>query len=257
MTTSTEPTLQEWQHNINFIVYYRKDTQDREFNLKQSVHYLFTKFPKSLITIIHDGPAPDTDFVKYLRNCPLNVKASFIENHGEFRKSQAYNVGAEATQAPVLCFWDVDVLIDERFIHKAYTAIVEGHSDHVYPFNGTFVDVQKDLFSDFLTRYNFSHVEKLWNAKHPSLHFASSESPGGCTMIGRGAFVKMGGYDDRFIGWGFEDTDFLYRSRKVNRVAYLQDENAICWHLHHDNAKRMENPHYHENLRIFNHNAAC
>jgi predicted glycosyltransferase involved in capsule biosynthesis len=185
-----------------------------------------------------------------------NIKVLYMQNSDEFRKSTAFNSGAIYASGDVLCFWDVDVLIRDSFIKIAYDLIKDGAADHIYPFNGTFVDVQKDLFPDFLDQYNFDYIEKLWTNKHESLHFASGDSPGGCTMISKEAFNRMGGYDDRFIGWGFEDTDFLYRSRKVNKISNIKLDYAVCWHLHHENAKRLENPHYLNNLMIFNHNAS-
>lgn len=256
MTTFTETTSPSYPSDITFVIHYRKDSEDRKHNLLTSGVYLRDTFPDCEIIIVNDDKVCDEDFKESFRYVG-GVKPVFLENHDEFRKALSFNVAAERAKGQVLCFWDVDVLINKKYVIEAYEKIVSGQSDHVYPFNGTFVDVQKDLFQDFLTRYNFEHIEKLWKHKHPSLHFASGESPGGCTMISREAFDRMKGYDERFIGWGFEDTDFLYRSRKVNRVAYLENENAICWHLHHENAKRMENPHYHNNLLIFNHNASC
>lgn len=258
MTTSIDQTSQESPSDLAFVLHYRKDTEDRWHNLKTATKYLTTKFPQSTVLVVNDDKIVDLQ----LRDLPVET-VMFCENYDEFKKSYCFNSAVDALtnnwthNVSVFCFWDVDVLIDEKFVIDAYLQIKDGIQDHVYPFNGTFIDVQHDLFQDFLTRYNFEHINKLWKAKHPSLHFASGESPGGCTMISKEAFDRMGGYDSRFIGWGFEDTDFLYRSRKVNRVSYLTDEEAICWHLHHENAKRLENPHYHNNLRIFNQNAQC
>lgn len=254
--TSTETTSPSFPSDITFVIHYRKDTEDRKHNLLTSGVYLRDKFPESEIIIVNDDKVCDEDFKESFRYVG-GVKPIFLENHDEFRKSLSFNEAAKRATGNIFCFWDVDVLIRSGYIRIAYELIKDGAADHVYPFNGTFVDVQKDLFHDFLTRYNFEHIEKLWELKHPSLHFASGESPGGCTMISREAFERMGGYDDRFIGWGFEDTDFLYRSRKVNKVSYLEGKNAICWHLNHENAKRLENPHYHNNLLIFNQNASC
>lgn len=254
MTTSTEPISQKSQYNISFILHYRKDSEDREFNLKTSVSYIRYAFPNSEIIIVNDDKELDSRLGSALSG--NSVKVLFLQNADEFKKSLAFNQAVGYSRENILCFWDVDVLIHSSYIKAACELINDGRADHVYPFNGTFVDIQKDLFQDFLTRYNFEYITELWESGHPSLHFASDSSPGGCTMISKDAFNRMGGYDDRFIGWGFEDTDFLYRSRKVNRVSYIQSKDAICWHLHHENAKRTENPHYNNNLMIFNQNAA-
>jgi predicted glycosyltransferase involved in capsule biosynthesis len=258
MTTSTEPISLESLSKLSFILHYRKDCEDRESNLKASTSFIRNKFPNSEIIVVNDDAEVYPEVKERLgdhlkRN---KIKYLFLQNDDEFKKSEAFNGAAALASGEILCFWDVDVLIHDSYIKIACELINDGGADHVYPFNGTFVDIQKDLFQDFLTRYNFEYINELWKAGHPSLHFASDSSPGGCTMISKDAFYRMGGYDNRFIGWGFEDTDFLYRSRKVNRVSYIQSKDAICWHLHHENAKRTENPHYNNNLMIFNQNAA-
>jgi len=147
----------------------------------------------------------------------------------------------------VLCFYDVDILIDPKFLKIAQDKILSGEADHVYPFNGTFVNVQKPLFPAFLEHFNF----EIPNNSQEHTEFASAESPGGCNLISKEAFMKIKGYDNGFIGWGFEDTDYFERSSRVNRVEYLKDARAICWHLDHESAIRTENPHYNNNLQIF------
>lgn len=239
-------------YNISFIIHYRRDSDDRFNNFKVSVDYISKNFNGSQIIVINDSIEIDKDIIPICKN--NGIKLLLCKNVDEFKKSYCFNYATSVAVHDILCFWDVDIIISQKYIRKAYEYILNGTYDHVYPFNGIFIDIQKDMFNPYVLNYDFEGLEKHWTGKHASLHLASSESPGGCNMISKKAFEKIGGYDARFIGWGFEDTDFLYRSKKINSVTYLQESDAICWHIHHDNAIRTENPYYNHNLLIFNQN---
>jgi len=263
--TFLEMNLSEFEMNLidlpelSIIIHYRRDCEDREFNLKTLLKFIDDHFTVNDIVLVND----DKEFEKSLKliipEVINNVKLMFVENDDEFMKSYSFNRGAEHATGSVFAFWDVDVLIDPKYIEKSYNIIVDGLYDHVYPFNGYFVAVEKLTFPKFLPKYDFEFLlgelqDRTLGYHNEYVAIGSNISPGGCNLISRSAFNKIGGYDERFIGWGFEDTDFIQRSRKVNKVIHLDDFDAICWHLHHDNSKRLENPHYQNNIQIYNEN---
>lgn len=250
-TTSKSPTYD--LSDLTFILHYRKDSEDREHNLRVILKFLSENFDNSNLIVVNDFKLCDDNHDTRWTCQEFNTVNITIFNYDEFKKAYSYNYAAKHSPGDILCFWDVDVLIRPEFIVTAYNEIKNGTASHIYPFNGTFIDVQKSIF-DRATKYDFDYLEWHWKEKTDAVQFASGESPGGCNLISREAFERMGGYDERFIGWGFEDTDYFYRSQKVNTVARLMMPDAICWHLHHDQAIRTENPHYENNLRIFNAN---
>ena len=251
--TSTEQTSKSPKFDVSemiFILHYRKDSEDRERNLREVLNFLKENF-NAKVVLFHDKKDDDK---RPNISSPTYVYR-FIKNNGEFRKAYCFNSAAERRSEKIFCFWDVDVIIEPENIKKAYDCLMEGKVDHVYPFNGTFIDVNEAMIPNLVNK-DFDNLYNLYQKGHDWLELASTESPGGCNMITREAFEKIGGYDERFIGWGFEDTDFFHRSLKVNRLGRITDEKAICWHMHHDQAIRLENPHYQNNLRIFNENCA-
>jgi len=256
--TSTETTSQSPKYDlkynlfgVSFILHYRKDSEDREQNLKRVLKYLRDNFIAEIVVISDERcshTAPDLKWVKKYADQIL-----ICINDDEFRKAYCYNQAADKVKGDILCFWDVDVIVDPKFVWESYLKLDRGECDHIYPFNGTFIDVNKEMFSELLDQ-KFDLLNELYRQKHEWLEFASGESPGGCNMITYEAFEKIGGYDERFIGWGFEDTDFMQRSKRVNSVSRIMDDDAICWHMHHDQAIRTENPRYMRNLQIYNEN---
>jgi GT2 family glycosyltransferase len=237
---------------LAFILHYRKDSEDREQNLRNVLKFLRDNFDECHVRVVCDDTSNNFGLYKWIFD-KGDIASIFLTNDDHFKKSLAFNEGAFSNIRKILCFWDVDVIIDPKFINAAYKTILEGKADHVYPFNGTFIDVNKELFPELLDQ-KFDLLNELYRQKHEWLEFASGESPGGCNMISREAFFNIDGYDERFIGWGFEDTDFYQRSLKANNLMRFSDPDAICWHMHHDQAIRTENPHYMRNLQIYNEN---
>jgi len=245
---------------LSIIIHFRKDCDDREFNLKTILNYLSTNFKICDKTVVIDERIFSKENVLTdIKQLTDNVV--YVVNEEEFRKSYCFNRGAETAKGNILCFWDVDILIEPKYIAEAYDKILNQKIyDHIYPFSGVFVDVKKPFFSEFISTFNFKKLNEQLTSQeigfyNGNVHVASNISPGGCTMISREAFNKMGGYDERFIGWGFEDTDFRDRSKKVNRVSYLSEN--VVWHLSHNSPDiddRSKQPHYLNNLNLYKQN---
>jgi len=57
---------------------------------------------------------------------------------------------------------------------------------------------------------------------------------GGRIAISKDNFNKLGGYDERFKDWGYEDLDFIYRARNlglrrftVQNISYIDHDRDI------------------------------
>lgn len=238
---------------LSVILHYRKDSEDREFNLKTLLKFFSEQFELSDISVVNDDSKIDPTIIQLGTKYP-NINFLFYENSGVYQRTQCFNILASSVaKGSILAFWDIDVFIDPKFVKQSYNLILESKFDHVYPFNGYFIDIQKDLF-ELIEERNFDELNKLHRDRHPSLHIASDVSQGGCNLISKEAYNKIGGYDPQFIGWGFEDVDIFRRSSKVNKVKTISDPEAICWHLHHEQAIRLENPYHQHNLQLFNRN---
>lgn len=235
--------------DTSILIHYRRDSDDREFNLMTIVEFLKDNVDYKELFIINDNKEIDKELFIF-KNDP-KVKVLFFENHDQFKKSQAFNIGREHSTGDILCFYDVDVLIEPQFLQVARDSIKLGGYDHVYPFTGTFYNIKKTIFDEILNPIDFGRMKQEDVSTSEHVEWASDTSPGGCNLISAEAFDKIGGYDNSFIGWGFEDTDFYERSKKLNKVTYLDDTRSFCWHLDHSSAIRMENPHYEANLRKF------
>lgn len=71
----------------------------------------------------------------------------------------------------------------------------------------------------------------------------------GMLLVSREAWEKVGGYDERFIGWGFDDNAF--RFALDNRVGPHRRVDDFVVHLHHERtaAENFEQPYIERNRR--------
>jgi predicted glycosyltransferase involved in capsule biosynthesis len=243
--------------NTTVIIHFRNDCEDRIFNLKTILRYLNDVVKPREIILINDDKNIDP-IMKWVKDSYPSIKLLYLENSDEFKKSYSFNESAKRATSNILCFYDVDVLIPLDQLVIAERLIYDNESDHVYPFGGLFIDVKKHFFDNFLPTFDLGILkseikETTLGYFNGNVEIVSDKSPGGCNIISKEAFEKIGGYDDNFIGWGFEDTDFRERSGKINRVKYL-NKTDFLYHLEHSTHSdivRSEQPHYTNNLKRF------
>jgi predicted glycosyltransferase involved in capsule biosynthesis len=220
---------------LSFITHYRKDSDDREFNLKRILKFLNDNFNAEII-VINDKPDKD-EYPTWIEEIVDNL--IIFNNNLEYKRCYCLTKAAKESKGDILCFWDSDIMIDPKFIAEAYEKIISGEFDHIYPYNGLFINVEKESF-DVLGEKNPTDLFiDRYNSEHPSFSVSHTMSCGGCLLISKESYDKIGGYDERFIGWGYEDNDILQRSSRYNKVGRILDNNAICWHLQHDFAVRI------------------
>lgn len=51
-----------------------------------------------------------------------------------------------------------------------------------------------------------------------------------CIAIGRATWEKVGGYDERFDGWGWEDSSIFHACQALAGIARLEGACHHCWH---------------------------
>lgn len=61
----------------------------------------------------------------------------------------------------------------------------------------------------------------------------------GAVAISRDAFYELDGFDDRFIGWGYEDLDFAFRAE--NRFG-IRRVDGPCFHVWHGDRRSDDSP---------------
>jgi len=168
----------------------------------------------------------------------LEIVEGHHEGDGPFNRSAAINRGAES-EWDVLVILDGDTVLDaERLI-----AAVEQAGDYgemVLPYSA------RNMLTEAGTRRIIDGYEGSWERFVQTRERCRVSC---CVVVPRALWDAVGGFDERFEGWGGEDEAFEAACRVVGGVRRLQGANWHLWHRpspHHDTST----PLYRQALRL-------
>ena len=131
-----------------------------------------------------------------------------------YSRSGAFNVGAEFAKSDFFIFHDNDILVPEVYAREMWNSYQAGFE---------VVNLKRFIF--FLDEKATQKVCVTKNFDEiPDIQYIMQNSEaGGSVGISADAFNKIGGFDERFIGWGGEDNELWQRAktRKVNPFGFL------------------------------------
>lgn len=142
-------------------------------------------------------------------------------SEGLFNRSAAINRAAQAAgdfDAAVVI--DADVLIDAGQV-RAGLGLIERFDRVVFPFR-----VYRSL-----TEIGTSRVMAGWRGDWTTASITAYWDSVSCVvMVPRVVWDRVGGFDERFVGWGWEDTAFACATDTAGGRLRLQ---GTLWHLYH------------------------
>jgi predicted glycosyltransferase involved in capsule biosynthesis len=246
---------------ITFVTHLRYDNDDRLKNLETIINYYSANLSDIEFIFVED----DKEHNKIFDTFPFIKGITsfyFIKNDNVYHRTHALNFGIKMAKADIVVSLDADCIVPIDSIKMCEKAIIDGAAI-AWPFNGCFIDVNSDIHNTFInTNYNYntllSGLDKQYTL--PLLtryngyyvrctNMNGSGHVGGAVMFNKNSFIAIGGYNENFIGWGYEDNDVVTRLNKLNFKNFrdLKDE-SICFHLFHKEAIRAENPFYQHNI---------
>ena len=225
---------------VTYIIAY-KHTLERLRNLQRVLEWL-TPFQGLEILIV------EQDKNSKISELNLRAKHIFIENNmGIFNKSWCYNVAALNVSTPVLIFGDCDLVMNPNEFMQAIQLMDK--YDFVNPYKSVIDLTQEESLMDMGSILSINRVGR----GDAISDVEKCPMCGGMFIIKREAFLKLGGSNEDFLGWGCEDNylDIMVR----NFLTYVELPNK-CYHLYHEKAEINGNL-YQRNLNILNHFAAA
>lgn len=170
-----------------------------------------------------------------------------------FRAARVRNLAALKTDADHLVFVDGDCLLPPTFVEKhrkliRQNALVAGGrylagTQETQVLLGGMVDVDAELFNTAKFKsFTLGPLRDLrprnWRAVR-TCNFA----------VMRSEFLKVGGFDESYIGWGREDTDLVVRLINSGLTVRSGRFGACVYHLDHPVVDRSSLPENDQRLR--------
>ncbi|WP_246031834.1 galactosyltransferase-related protein, partial [Salibacterium salarium] len=160
-----------------------------------------------------------------------------------FSKSKAVNNAAKKASGNILIIVDADIICSPALISKAIKLL----HDNVWII--PYTQVKNITTTSTKKLLQTSPFWPLPTAVETQTVYKEKILPaGGINIIPKTCFKKVGGFDERFYGWGGEDDAFAC---SVDTLCGSHKRlQASIYHLWHPKVCAQKNPHYKENVKL-------
>ena len=245
-----------------FIIPLRIETADRMRNITTSLIYLLSNFDTHVIIKEFDAePIFDLRVVPMLEQILPYEKLCRIDHQFEktseftFHRTRLLNDMLWQVKTPVTVNYDSDILLPVESYVYAQNMIVNEHKENedsippkvVYPYGfGNYQhqlhvgdeEVTKFINSGFDFKSFEGHIRQ-WDAKYGFCQFFDTEE-----------YKRLGGENENFIAYGYEDDERFFRFNLLSSVARIND---FIFHLEHGRSSNswFNNPHIEDNKSLW------
>lgn len=231
-------------HATSSIITYRAaDDPARRANLDAVLAWLKLQ-PLAQVIVVEQDVAPTLGDLAFFPS----LRRLFAYNPGPFNKSWGFNVGVRASTGSLLAFGDADVLC--RALPAAVAAarsgppVVRAFSQAV-----DLDETQSDMLRADLSclgdpSFGVTAPDRIQSAEIPPLC-------GGLVLFQRQFLALLGGWDERFLGWGGEDNAMDIKVQRAGLRGVMLKESP-GFHLAHRRAAATiaADPYYRNNLAL-------
>ncbi|MBF5004250.1 galactosyltransferase-related protein [Diaphorobacter caeni] len=226
--------------NATILMTYRESSPERRKNLLTTVQWLAAEAPAAKLLVIEQDSYPRlTGTLPHPEH-----QVQFAYNPHGFNKAWGLNVVACMARTPVLVFTDADLIVP-----GSLRSIIDACAQQA-PIAKPYDDV-RDLTEAESARVHQGHygVEPPSSPSgKPGREAIGEQLPlcGGMFAIRSDAFFHIGGWDERFVGWGGEDDAMSVKLQRAQMQVVVQAGTALhLWHpratAHIDQAQYQRN----------------
>lgn len=232
--------------NTTFIIPLFIESKDRYNNAKTVLSYLNNHFKTNVI--IHELIKDSTklDFLSELTN--LNIKhLREIITDDCYHRTRQLNEMLNIVKTPVVCNYDIDVLLPVESYLLGQYLIDNSIFDVVYPYG--FGKYQYQVDKEF-NRRNFNKKSDLSLISEEFLNNERSEY-GHCMFFSTEKYKSIGGENEDFISYGPEDAERYERCNRFNLK--LHRIKNFVYHLEHSRTEFSNSQHknYENNTKLY------
>lgn len=219
-------------YSFTYIIGYRHKS-DRLQNLRRVIDWINGFGGVDLIVVEQDKHSK-------ISNLNLKCRHLFLKTDKPYNKSWSFNYATKMAKSNVVVFADSDLIMNpEEFIESL--KLLEQY-EMVNPYKSV-IDLDQNESNQ--------PIESLFSINRPGRGETDHQKVpicGGICIFRKDAINKIGGWNERFVGWGAED-DFV--SIKVEHFLKWKQQEYKCYHLHHHREAPNMNE-YQKNLQLHN-----
>lgn len=148
------------------------------------------------------------------------------DNEGQFSRSAARNIAAKKATGDIFIVWDGDTFCNDVHLQEALK-IAADSGLWAFPY-GRYYNLDRPYTWKVLNYGAGDHFERpLSDEIEHDLY-----STGGIYVITRDAWNDVGGYDENFVDWGYEDTAFGIAAQTILGAPSRVSEGWVShlWH---------------------------
>lgn len=189
--------------------------KDRESNLSRVLDWL-RSFPELDVLVV------EQDNMKRFEP-PRGVRHVFLRSTKAYNRSWGFNVAYKESDSPVIIFGDSDIIMRGGELRASLDAM-EG-LDVVSPYSSV-IDLTKNESE--------LSMDEMFQVSRPGRGEADIQRTnlcGGVVMFSRSSFESVGGWDERFLGWGGEDDMMSFKVAAAGlKSASMPFRSYHLWH---------------------------
>lgn len=212
---------------ISIIIPFKNTNSERERNINFVVSHYKSCLSECEIIVC------EQDTNTHIDNIDHHLKFNFNDS---FRKGFLFNQGYNISNNKYLFFADADCVVNESVLNKihSYYELLDDHI--ILPYNGHVCYMDESETQVFLSQKTPACTKSRW-------------ASGGVVIISSANFYRVGGFDERFKGWGAEDDAFFNKCLAYKLNVHRIDHEMV--HLNHpDVFQNYDN--YKNNLDLYN-----
>jgi len=235
--------------STTLIIPIKIEHKDRYRNAQTVLSFLNNNFYTNVfIYEVSSSGTTRLDFLKNLNN--LNVKHWCIEEDGPFHRTKYLNIMLDEVETPVVVNYDIDVILSPDNFLECQKDIIEGNSEVIYPYelgDGQYMILESFDYDGF--RKSGYSMDFINDSPEKTGHAAEC---GHCIFFNTTTYKKWGGENEKFISYGPEDKERMYRFQKItDRVSWKPNEKVYHFEHFRGNDSWVTNPKFHENWSVF------
>jgi GT2 family glycosyltransferase len=215
------------------------------------------------VVLVDDASTDNTrEFIEGL-NTNYDLKYIYLEK-GEFPcLARTKNIGWQNASADIIAFLDSDMIVNAHYLKETLQCfdmdenIVLITTRLMLP-AGSAIDAGEVTGGRIFEKYHYEKERKeLFEIRHEvfnrmSYNMSMDDKSWlfvyGCSVaLTKSSLVAVGGFDEKFIGWGMEDLDLAYKTHRRGMKA-VYNYKMECLHQYHKESSRLN---YKKNARYF------